>query len=266
MTLSPGEEVHSASQHHFLWASDGIALEQRPREGSGGWLARLFSGQGPDDVFVNKTDAFQFVALSIAQPGKVVPVELWATSRPLLVESGSYLASTGSATHEKMMLQCHATAESLSMQRIRCLGHGKCTVFMQAGGTVVEKKLRDGESVYVHTQCIVALTDGVAAHPPVRGAPVVMAGGGGVHYFNYGPVPQSSWGTKMTSACILKGPGTVYLSNLPSPRVSRHVLTARGGGADALVVVKLARLFLFLMIMGFLAAMAQMISIEHMEL
>lgn len=44
LTLQPGETVHSPSPDHFIYCSDGCALEQRPRAGQEGVFARLLSG------------------------------------------------------------------------------------------------------------------------------------------------------------------------------------------------------------------------------
>lgn len=257
--LSPGQVLHSAHPSYFLWSSSGVTLEQRPRPGIGS-LTRVFSGMGHDDHFqvnANQTQQMQFVALSIGpQGGKIVPVDLLPNSPPLLVASEAYLGSMGGVSHQRMVLQCAPTAESRQMQRIALANANgpSATVFVQAGGAVVKKVLRDGESLYAQTACIVALTEGVLALPPIPGAapPVVAALAG---YHGVAP-PSRGWGSKLHSCCLVKGPGTVYLSN-------GRASGARGSAEQHLVVVKL---LLTLFLLGMMAALAQLISIEHLEL
>lgn len=213
---------------------------------------------------MNRTADHQFVALSIAQAGKITPVEIKPGGPALFVQNECYLASKGGVTHQRMMLQSAPQSEQLPMQRVcAAAADGGGTVFLQAGGITVVKQLREREAIFAHTACIAAVTEGVTVHPPVRGAPLVVAG---AHYVNYGPVPLGpGWASKAHTACILRGPGTVYLSNLPAPRLARHLVTARGGAADALPVVKLARVFLFLSILGMLGALTQVVTLEHYE-
>ncbi len=275
LTLGPGDQVHSAAASNFVYCSDAISLMQRPRTGSGNWLTRFVAGQGVDDVFINATPDLLYVALSIPHVGKIVPVELRPGGVALLVSTDCYLASQGPTTHQRMVLQAGVVAEPLPMQKISVApgppvpgsssssSSSKATVFLQPGGTVVAKKLREGEAMYCHTACIAALTEGVTVHPPVQGAPVAVPGGGAHYYRSLGPM---GWTSKAQTACIVKGPGTVYISSLPLPRVARHLVTAQGGAADALVVVKLARLFLFLLVLGAIGGLLQIIAFDFDQL
>lgn len=253
ITLKPGQVLHSASPAYFLWSSSAVALEQRPRAGIS-LLTRLLSGMGHDDYFsANQTQQLQYVALSTGlYAGKIVPVELPPNGPPLLVSNDCYLGSLGGVQHQRMVLQCAPTAESLPMQRISLATGGgpTATVFLQASGTIVKKSLRDGEFLYAQTLCIVALTEGVLALPHVAGAaPVVVAGGG----FNYGAAPpHSGWGAKLHTCCLVKGPGTVYLSN-----------AGRAVGNPNKDHLVFAKLFLCLFVLGMMAALAQLIAIEQ---
>lgn len=257
VTLAPGQLLHSANSSFFLWSSSGVTLEQRPRPGIG-FLTRVFSGMGHDDHFhvnVNQTQQLQYVALSIGpDAGKIVPIEVLPNSPALLVANECYLGSMGGVSHQRMVLQCAPTAESRPMQRIALANGPSATVFMQAAGTIVKKELRNGESLYAQTACIVALTEGVLALPPIPGSapPVVVAGGG---FYGAAP-PHGGWGSKLHSCCLVKGPGTVYLSN-------GRALGTRSSAEPHLVFVKLLLTLFFL---GMMAALAQLISIEHLEL
>lgn len=204
---------------------------------------------GHDDHFSNPTQQLQYVALSTGlHAGKIVPVELLPNAPPLLVSNDCYLGSTGGVQHSRMVLQCAPTAESLPMQRISlATGSLSATVFVQAAGTVVKKVLREGEFLYAQTSSIVALTEGVLALPPVPGA--VVAGGG----LNYGAMPpHRGWGAKLHTCCLVKGPGTVYLSN-----------TGRAVGVKGPEHLVFVKLFLCLFVLGMIGALAQLVAIEH---
>jgi uncharacterized protein (AIM24 family) len=278
VTLAPPQQLHSAGPSHFLYCSDGCTLEQRPRLGSGGWFSRLFSGQAPDDFFVNLTPQIQYVGLSIPHAGKIVPVEVRPGAPALLVQNECYLGSLGPASHQRIVIQAALHTEQLPMQKITCLPTNvprpflpapTATVFLHAGGTVVEKKLQDGESMYVQAASIAAMTEGVSVHPSDRGVPVAVPAGGGM--VNYGPAPRMpGWGTMAKSyhTCIVRGPGTVWVSNLPGPRVARHVLNARGGALEAALATRLVKFFVLLFFAcGIIGAVLQSLSIDfHHEL
>ena len=184
----------------------------------------------------------------------------------LLVEKDCYLASLGGVTHRRMCLQASVNSEQLPMVRVACLpgapaaaaavAAGEATVFLQAGGTVIEKTLAATESMYVTTACVVALTEGITIHPPVPGAGLVMAPGGPHAVYGAG----LGWGLKTQSACVVRGPGKLYLSNLPVSRVAGKIVLAR---ADAFPVVRLVRALLVLAF--FFASLALMHTMNMLQ-
>jgi uncharacterized protein (AIM24 family) len=104
--------------------------------------------------------------------------------------------------------------EGFIMQRL----DGDGLAFVHAGGTVVQRELQPGETVFVDTGCIVALTQTVSFE---------------VRYV--GKVKTALFGGKGLFFAKVTGPGTVWLQSLPFSRLASRVFAAaprRGGSRD----------------------------------
>ncbi len=89
---------------------------------------------------------------------------------------------------------------------------------MHAGGTVVRRELRPGETLLVDTGCVVAYTAGVAFDIQFVGKiKTALFGGEGLFFAR------------------VAGPGTVWLQSLPFSRLASRVFAAapqRGGSRE----------------------------------
>lgn len=86
-------------------------------------------------------------------------------------------------------------------------GDGLC--FVHAGGTIIERELRAGESLRVDTGCLVALTQGVEYD---------------IEYV--GNVKSAVFGGEGFFFVSLRGPGHVWLQSLPFSRLAGRIWSA----------------------------------------
>ena len=97
------------------------------------------------------------------------------------------------------------------MQRL----DGDGWVFVQMGGTLVERELAPGEVLHVDTGCLAAYTSTVDFDlEMVRGVKSMVFGGEGVFFAR------------------LTGPGKVWIQSLPFSRLAGRMLAAAGGGGQ----------------------------------
>lgn len=112
-------------------------------------------------VFTNKGTNEGFLALTPNYPAKVVPQNLTNMNGKLIVKSGSYMGAIG-----KVDLSADADCNCCScccggMGFIRQAVKGDGTVFLTAGGTVVQKSLAENEEIIVDTNSVVGYQEGV---------------------------------------------------------------------------------------------------------
>jgi uncharacterized protein (AIM24 family) len=99
-------------------------------------------------------------------------------------------------------------AEGFIMQRL----DGDGWVFVQMGGTVIERSLAPGETVHVDTGCVAAYTSSVTFDVETAGGvKSVLFGGEGLFFAR------------------LTGPGKVWIQSLPFSRLAGRMLQAAGG-------------------------------------
>ena len=206
--LAPGQAVLSASPSHLLYASSGVVLHRVRRDGD----SCLHFGE-MDELFSNPLSAAGLCYVGLAAPhaGKILPIKVGARVA-LLVQNDCYLAYTGVVSHRRLRLQAGVNSEQLLMTRVVAKPFGvlnsirSTTVFVHAPGSIMETNLGQGESMYVCTSAIVAVSEGVTVNLPVGS--------------------QREWMTKQQNTCLVRGPGTVYVSSLPVVRQARRLLNA----------------------------------------
>ena len=180
---------------------------------------RLVTGESLfTTVYTNAASAKQRVAFAAPYPGKIVPMDLRRLGGTLICQKDAFLcAARGVALgifFQKRLSVGFFGGEGFIMQRL----DGDGLAFVHAGGTVVERELQAGETLFVDTGCIVALTPSVAFEVQYVGKiKTALFGGEGLFF------------AKVT------GPGTVWLQSLPFSRLASRIFAAapqRGGSRD----------------------------------
>src|SRR5436190_22509390 len=165
--LDPGEAA-VAEAGGMMYMEDGIELETIFGDGSQqqtGFLGalmgagkRLLTGESLFmTVFGNRANGKRKIAFGAPYPGKIIPVNLSEVGGELIAQKDSFLAaakgvSIGIAFQRKLGVGLFG-GEGFIMQRLQ----GDGLAFVHAGGTLMQKDLKPGETLRIDTGCIVAV-------------------------------------------------------------------------------------------------------------
>ncbi len=226
--LDPGEAaIGEAGSMMFMDA--GIQMDTVFGDGSppqGGLLGkllgagkRLVTGESLfTTVFTNQGSSKLRVAFAAPYPGKILPMDLRQLGGTLICQKDAFLCaargvSLGIYFQQKLSVGFFG-GEGFIMQKL----DGDGLAFVHAGGTVVKRELRAGQTLFIDTGCIVALTPNVQFEIQYVGKiKTALFGGEGLFF------------AKVT------GPGTVWLQSLPFSRLASRVFAAapqRGGSRE----------------------------------
>jgi len=152
------------------------------------------------------------VAFAAPYPGTIVPMTLSNYGGKIICQKDSFLCAARGVSigihFQKRMMTGLFGGEGFIMQRL----DGDGWVFVQMGGTLVERELRAGEELHVDTGCLAAYTPGVDFD-------LVTAGG----------VRSVLFGGEGLFFARLRGPGKVWIQSLPFSRLAGRMMAAAGG-------------------------------------
>jgi uncharacterized protein (TIGR00266 family) len=218
--LDPGESA-VAEAGAMVWKDASVDMTTVFGDGSGGQGGgfmgkllgagkRLVTGESLfTTVFTHNGSGKARVAFAAPIPGAILPLRLADYGGQLICQKDAFLAaargvSIGIAFQRKMMTGLFG-GEGFIMQRL----DGDGWVFVQMGGTVVERQLAPGEELHVDTGCVAAYTSTVDFD-------VVAAGG----------VKSMIFGGEGVFFARLRGPGHVWIQSLPFSRLAGRMLAA----------------------------------------
>ncbi len=221
IVLDPGEAA-VAEAGAFFYMDAGIRMETIFGDGSGqaqqqGFFGKLAAGAkrvltGESlfmTMFGNGAQERQKVSFAAPYPGKIIPIDLRQHGGTLLCQKDAFLCaakgiSVGIAWNKKLGAGLFG-GEGFILQKLE--GHG--LAFIHAGGTVVAKELKAGETLRLDTGCLVAFEPRVSYDIQyVGGVKTALFGGEGVFF------------------ATLTGPGQVWLQSLPFSRLAGRMLAA----------------------------------------
>jgi uncharacterized protein (TIGR00266 family) len=217
--LDPGEAaVGEAGSMMFMDA--GISMDTVFGDGSqsqGGIFGkllgagkRLITGESLfTTVYTNQGQTKHRVAFAAPYPGKILPMDLRQLGGMLICQKDSFLCAAKGVSLGIYFQQKISTGffggEGFIMQKLE----GDGLAFVHAGGTVVRRELQPGQTLFVDTGCLVALTPNVNFEVQYVGKiKTALFGGEGLFF------------AKVT------GPGTVWLQSLPFSRLASRVFAA----------------------------------------
>lgn len=221
--LDPGESA-VAEAGAFVWKDASIGMTTVFGDGSGdaggGFMGkllgagkRLVTGESLfTTVFTHNGTGKARVAFAAPTPGAILPIKLSDLGGTLICQKDAFLAaakgvSIGIAFQRRVMTGLFG-GEGFIMQKL----DGDGWVFVQMGGTVVERILQPGEQLHVDTGCL-------AAYTPSVDFDLVTAGG----------VRSVLFGGEGLFFARLTGPGKVWIQSLPFSRLAGRMLAAAGG-------------------------------------
>jgi len=228
ITLDPGEQC-VAEAGSFMYMDPGIQMETIFGDGSaqsgggGGFMGKLMQAgkrvlTGESlfmTIFGNTAGGRQKVAFAAPYPGSIVALDLKKLGGSMLCQKDSFLCaargiSVGIAFQRKLGVGLFG-GEGFILQKLD--GDGKA--FVHAGGCILERDLRAGETMRLDTGCLVAFQPSVAYDiQTVPGIKTALFGGEGLFF------------------AALTGPGKVWIQSLPFSRLASRVWAAapKGGG------------------------------------
>lgn len=216
--LDPGESA-VAEAGAMMYMTDGIQMETVFGDGSyasesGGFMdkmlgagKRLITGESIfTTLFSHAGQGKARVAFSSPYPGKIIPLDLKKYQNQIVCQKDAFLCaakgvSIGVAFQKKIGTALFG-GEGFIMQKLE----GDGLTFVHAGGTIIEKELKAGETLRVDTGCLVALTRTVNYDIEfVGGIKSAIFGGEGFFF------------------ATLQGPGHVWLQSLPFSRLAGKI-------------------------------------------
>lgn len=220
--LDPGESA-VAEAGAMVWKDASVEMTTVFGDGSGGQGGgfmdkllgagkRLVTGESLfTTVFTHRGSGKARVAFAAPVPGTILPLRLADYGGTLICQKDSFLAAAkgvqmGIAFQQRMMTGLFG-GEGFIMQKLE----GDGWVFVQMGGTLVERELRAGEELHVDTGCVAAYTRGVDMD-------VIRAGN----------VKSMIFGGEGIFFARLTGPGHVWIQSLPFTRLAARTLAAAG--------------------------------------
>jgi uncharacterized protein (TIGR00266 family) len=223
--LDPGESA-VAEAGAMVWKDAAVGMTTVFGDGSaqqGGFMGKLlgagkrlvtgeslfttvFTHGGPES-----TGGKARVAFSAPVPGTILPIKLDQHGGALICQKDSFLAaakgvSIGIQFQRRIMTGLFG-GEGFIMQKLE----GDGWVFVQMGGTLVERDLAPGEELHVDTGCL-------AAYTPSVDFDVIAAGN----------VKSMLFGGEGIFFARLRGPGKVWIQSLPFARLAGRMLAAAG--------------------------------------
>lgn len=225
--LDPGESA-VAEAGAMVWKDASIGMTTVFGDGSesgGGGLVGKLMGAGKrlltgeslfTTVFTHNGGGKARVAFAAPTPGHILPIKLDSVGGTLICQKDAFLAAArgvaiGIAFQRRVMTGLFG-GEGFIMQKL----DGDGWVFVQMGGTVVERHLAPGEELHVDTGCLAAYTPGVDFDlVTAGGVKTMLFGGEGVFFAR------------------LRGPGKVWIQSLPFSRLAgRMMMAAQGMGQN----------------------------------
>ncbi len=226
--LDPGEAaVGEAGSMMFMDA--GIAMDTVFGDGSaqqGGLFGkllgagkRLVTGESLfTTVYSNNARQKQRVAFAAPYPGRILAMDLRRLGGTLICQKDAFLCAArgvqlGIALQRKLSTGFFG-GEGVIMQRL----DGDGLAFVHAGGTLLERELKPGETLLVDTGCVVAYTPNVNFE---------------IQYV--GKIKTALFGGEGLFFAKMSGPGHVWLQSLPFSRLASRVFAAapqRGGSRE----------------------------------
>eukprot|EP00535_Pseudo-nitzschia_heimii_P000429 CAMPEP_0197188234 /NCGR_PEP_ID=MMETSP1423-20130617/17490_1 /TAXON_ID=476441 /ORGANISM="Pseudo-nitzschia heimii, Strain UNC1101" /LENGTH=302 /DNA_ID=CAMNT_0042640021 /DNA_START=55 /DNA_END=963 /DNA_ORIENTATION=- len=233
MTVPPGgiitTEVGSFMYMHPKMATKVELLLCSPKGCAEGWK-RVCGGESCVKVYLlNEMGEQGYVGLTPNFPAKVIPIEFGthvAPGRNMIAKGGSYMSELGQVD-VGCDLDCSPATwccAGLGFCRQKLSGDDGSIAFLNAGGTIIFKSLREGETVTIDSGSLVGFED--TARMGCR--------------FN-GKFCTCCFGGEGCFSTTLSGPGRVYLQSMSFGRFAAAVQQTisedeRGGSvADAAI-------------------------------
>lgn len=215
--LMPGESVNS-EPGAMLYKADNVKMSTSAGGCCNGMKRTLGGESFFRNKYTNKNQMPACVTLAPSFPAKIIPIDL-SRSGEVMVNPGLYLAHIGDV---------HVTFHFVKNLMAGCFGgsgflllkiKGTGTVFLNGGGTIMEKILAPGEVLLMDTDALVGFAGSANYSVQTTGGCITCCCGG-----------EGLFNTKIT------GPGLVMVQSMPLRRLQESIAphaAAQGAAAGA---------------------------------
>ena len=200
-TLQDGEQMLT-EKGAMSWMTPNMEMSTSMEGGLGKAFGRMFSGESMFMNIYTCRGGEGMIAFASSFPGRIIPLQI-NPSYSVAVQKSAFLAAEAG-----VQLSTHFTrklgagffgGEGFIMQRLS----GQGIAFLEIDGHVVEYDLLPGQSLYIDTGHLAAMTDTVSIDiETVKGVKNMVLGGEGL--FN----------TRVT------GPGHIWIQSMPFSKLA----------------------------------------------
>lgn len=200
-TLQDGEQMLT-EKGAMSWMTPNMEMATSMEGGLGKAFGRMFSGESMFMNIYTCRGGEGMIAFASSFPGRIIPLQI-NPSYSVVVQKSAFLAAEAGirlSTHFTRKLGAgFFGGEGFIMQRLS----GQGTAFLEIDGHVVEYDLLPGQSLYIDTGHLAAMTDTVSIDiETVKGVKNMVLGGEGL--FN----------TRVT------GPGHIWIQSMPFSKLA----------------------------------------------
>ena len=160
-------------------------------------------------VYTNKGFSKSHCTFASPYPGKIIPMDLSKKGGKVICQKDAFLCAAKGVSvgieFQKRLGAGFFGGEGFIMQKLE----GDGMAFVHAGGTIVEKELKAGETIKIDTGCLVAFTQDVSYD-------IQFIGG----------IRNTFFGGEGVFLATLSGPGKVWIQSMPFSRLAERVIAS----------------------------------------
>ncbi len=209
--LDPNEGVR-AEAGAMTYMEDDIEMQTNTGGGMFSGFKRMLTGEGFFiTTFKNNGERKRRVGFSAPYPGQIIPLDLSKYGDEFICQKDSFLCAANGididVVFTKRLGAGFFGGEGFMLQKL----HGNGMAFINAGGSVIKKTLRAGESLRIDTGCIVGFESSVEYD-------IRFVGG----------FKNALFGKEGMFLATLTGPGDVYIQSLPVSKLAERLYANLG--------------------------------------
>lgn len=224
--LDPGEGVR-AEAGAMIYMEQDIEMQTSTGGGLFKGFKRMFTGESffiTTFLYHGAAGSKGHVGFGAPYPGKIIPLDLGKLGGQFMCQKDAFLCAAQGVEIEVAFTKKLGAGifggEGFILQKLT----GDGMAFIHAGGTVIQRNLKPGETLRLDTGCLVAFQTSVDYD-------IQFVGG----------FKNALFGGEGLFMAVLRGPGTVFLQSLPFSRLADRIIAAGsfgrqgGGGGGSLI-------------------------------
>lgn len=211
------DQVLRAESGAMMYMTDGVEMSTTTGGGLSAGFQRMLTGQNlfiSDYTYTGEPGSYGYVALGTDFPSKIMRLNVNEYGGKIVCQKGALLCASHTVDINMEFTKKFSTGffggEGFILQGLT----GDGDVFVKAGGSLIRRDLKEGETLRIASGCLVAFVDADFDVQMVKGFANVFAGGEGLFFTTF------------------TGPGIVWLQGMPPDRMISEIArrVPSGGG------------------------------------